>query len=46
MTFKVVDFSSAGDLQDFVVAQAIVKTNIQQIVHDATHGRWYIFYWV
>jgi hypothetical protein len=46
MVFNVNDFASAGDLKDFVVAQAIVTANIQAIVHDASNGRWYLFYWV
>jgi len=45
MTFRVSDFASAGDLKDFVVAQAITSANIQAIVHDASNGRWYVFYW-
>jgi hypothetical protein len=41
----VMDFASAGDLKDYVNAQAIVQSKIQQITHDATHARWYLFYW-
>ena len=43
MTFHTADFASPGDLKDFVNANAITTTNIQQVF--CYDGRWYLFYW-
>ena len=43
MTFKLMHFASAADLQDFVIDQGIIPNDITSIVHR--DGRWWLFYW-